>query len=397
MYTIHVSAVSDKGVQRDANEDMISLCGELIRDTNIEKHLVVDTDAIAYALVADGMGGHEKGEYASEYALSQIKEHLDEIQHFDIDFPVLVERIGHELNTEAKAQGQARPMGCTLTGMIWFRGQTWLVNAGDSRTYRLRNGLLKLLTEDEDLNHRYGEDLGDSGLALYNCIGGGCESKIRTEDYSDKLTAGDMLLICSDGLTDMVSDEDIERVCANAMDPARALTDLANANGGADNISVVIVTIGSEVEEEEEEEIVHAESQTKAAGPQETDNQPTIADGSKRRKRGRIVLFALLLLLTAISSFSIARCTSPKGKHGNTSVSNGIDGTYSWRAYDAPVSVSIVIHGKSWSGTNIMYNEVKHEFGIVRGNILYDSTGLIELGRVSGQNLRYGRFTLGKD
>lgn len=115
------------------------------------------------------------------------------------------------------------------------------------------------------------------------------------------------------------------------------------------------------------------------------------------KKRAGLWFFSFLLVMTALSSFAIARCTDPNIQKSHVATTNGIDGTYSWRAYDVPVSMSIVIKGNNWSGTSIMYNEVKHEFGIVRGNILYDSTGLIELGRVSGQNLRYGRFTLGKD
>lgn len=382
MLRIHISAISDKGVQRDGNEDMLSLSGDLIRDAEARKVLPLDPSSVTYALVADGMGGHEKGEYASEFALTQIKYHISNIFVFENDFPVLVKSIGDDLNLKAQEQGQVRPMGCTLTGVVWFRGKTWIVNAGDSRTYRLRNGLLKQLTEDEDLNHKYGEDLGPSGLALYNCIGGGCDSTIRLDDYTDKLMSGDTILVCSDGLTDMVPDDFLERFLSDSSHPAKELVELANQNGGADNISVVVIRL----EECPDAPLLHTSEHKKQSS--------SLAFLKKiwTSKRWALVLVTLLLLVILIPMIS-----RKSRSDGGFSTQQDITGTYYWSAYNVPVSHTIVIQGDRWTSTNIMYDKVTHEFGFVKGMSLYDATGHFELARISGRSIQYGGHTLRKD
>ena len=244
MSILSIQACSNKGLERLSNEDMLSIKGELVRDSCLNRIQAVDDSGVYYYLVADGMGGHEKGEFTSEYTLKHISRNIDSMIDFENDFNAVSQWISRDLNKMSHEEGQTHPMGNTLSGIVWHKGKVWIVNVGDSRTYRLRSGLLKRLTVDQDLNHKYGTDMGEQGLALYNAIGGDCEGVVDVEDFTGKILDGDSILICSDGLTDMVDDGEIERIMVNEDGScAEALVNKANNNGGKDNISVIVITI----------------------------------------------------------------------------------------------------------------------------------------------------------
>lgn len=201
-----VEAVSDKGIQRDMNEDMILVGDVYVRDSEyVLQHNL--SSSIFYTLVADGMGGHEHGEFASEYTLYRVADFKVE-NEFERDFQTCIAETGASLNEMATVQGQQHFMGTTLTGFVWENENVWLVNAGDSRVYRYRDDSLEQLSVDQDLNHFYNKDMGQEGLALYNCVGGGCDSEVTVEQV--EVRVGDTYLICSDGLSDMVDDSEIE-------------------------------------------------------------------------------------------------------------------------------------------------------------------------------------------
>ena len=247
MSILSIQACSDKGIKRSGNEDMISINGILVRDSSYCRYQSIDDEGVYYYLIADGMGGHEKGEYASEYTLNHIGRNIGSMTDFEKDFSAVTQWISRDLNKIASEEDQSRPMGNTLTGIVWNKGKIWVVNIGDSRTYRLRAGLLKQLTEDQDINHKYGTDMGAQGLALYNAIGGGCGGVAEVADYSGRVLDGDTILICSDGLTDMVDDKEIERILSvKSENYATNLVHQANLNGGEDNISVVVIHIYNE-------------------------------------------------------------------------------------------------------------------------------------------------------
>lgn len=241
---LSVQALCHKGLVRRGNEDAVSVGGLFLRDDSAELTVDIPQDGFFYLLVSDGMGGHEAGEEASEFALNEIKEQLNlhQIQpdSFEDDIREAARYITYKLNGFAAERGQAYPMGCTLTGVIWHYGRAWLVGAGDSRTYRLRGGLLRQLTLDETERGLTGDPSADK--RLLNCLGGGTQGRLTVEDISDKLVAGDTLLICSDGLSDMVSDEDIEQTLAEG-GSATDLLRMACEAGGADNISIIIASI----------------------------------------------------------------------------------------------------------------------------------------------------------
>ena len=241
---LHIQAICHKGLVREGNEDALSLGGFFLRDDDTELTLTTPEDGFFYLLVSDGMGGHERGEEASEYTLSQLQErfsaHEISPERFEEDLREVVADISRTLNVRAIAQGQAHPMGCTLTGVVWHYGKTYLVNAGDSRTYRFRGGLLRQLTTDETERGVSGDPAASK--LLLNCIGGGCEGYLRVSSLDGKLLPGDVLLVCSDGLCDMVSDEAVESALS-AGASAQELFHLACDGGGVDNISIILAAV----------------------------------------------------------------------------------------------------------------------------------------------------------
>ncbi len=241
---IEIEALCQKGLVRDNNEDAVSISGLILRDNATTSSITPTKKGFFYLLVADGMGGHENGEEASEYTLKTIRElfsqRLISADTFEEDLSYATRNISFSLNCAAAERGQRLPMGCTLTGLIWFYGHAWLVNVGDSRTYRYRGGLLRQLTTDETERGMTGNP--DAEKYLLNCIGGGLDGTIAIENMDGKLLADDTILICSDGLTDMLSDDQIEKAIAGGA-TASDLYRMACEAGGIDNVSIILARI----------------------------------------------------------------------------------------------------------------------------------------------------------
>lgn len=239
-----IQAICNVGLVRTNNEDAVSVGGMFLRDNATTLSVDTPEDGFFYLLVSDGMGGHENGEEASEFALGEIKEqlalHQIRPETFEDDIREAVHYISYKLNGFAAERGQARPMGCTLTGVIWHYGRIWLINAGDSRTYRFRGGMLRQLTTDETERGVTGNP--EASKLLYNCLGGGAEGNLAIDSLDGKLLEGDTLLICSDGLCDMVSDEDLESALERGAD-ADELLRMAMEGGGVDNTSIILARI----------------------------------------------------------------------------------------------------------------------------------------------------------
>lgn len=239
-----IQAICDRGLLRDRNEDALSVNGLFLRDDAVELSVDIPEEGFFYLLVSDGMGGHEKGEEASRFALEEMEEqfafHHIRPDSFEDDVREAARYINFKLNRAAAEAGQQRPMGCTLTGVVWHYGRTWLVNAGDSRTYRFREGMLRQLTTDETERGITGNP--DASKLLLNCLGGGTEGHLAVNSLDGKLLEGDVLLVCSDGLCDMVPDETIETALADGAG-AEDLLRMACDAGGVDNISIILVKI----------------------------------------------------------------------------------------------------------------------------------------------------------
>lgn len=249
---IHIQALCHKGMARENNEDAVSIGGVYLRDDSMQLVVDANDNSYFYLLVSDGIGGHEKGEAASEITLDEIKEQL---AFFDIK-PNTFERdmqeaghyISYKLNWAAHDQGQEKPMGCTLTGIVWSFGETYLINAGDSRTYRFRDGMLRQLTIDQ--TERGYTNNPTASKALLNCLGGGIDGKIEVENITGKIVENDLILVCSDGLTDALTDDEIEATLKEGLAEhcmadglAEQLKEQAYEAGGYDDISIILAKL----------------------------------------------------------------------------------------------------------------------------------------------------------
>lgn len=241
--------ISDVGCVRNGNEDMVSIGIQLVRDSVSELSYDSRNGRNFALLVADGMGGHERGEEASRYTLEELRRLLyDSSTDWSNPTATLVgavKSISTALNSKSVESGMQMPMGSTLCGLIFVNGSIWSINVGDSRMYRLRDGILRQLSVDQTLHERDGVPLPE-GKRIYSCIGGGIMPEVSMENLDGRMFDGDRLLICSDGLSDMVDYKDIERLLKQANSPADAATNLvhsAKLAGGADNVSVIVVFV----------------------------------------------------------------------------------------------------------------------------------------------------------
>ena len=196
---LDIFCMSDTGCVRSGNQDMAAAGLNLIRDGQTGFTRTIGEADNFLLLVADGMGGHQHGEMASSYALEELRAViLDRDRDWSDPGRLLTEealRISTELNLKSAGMQLEKPMGCTLTGFVWAGGRTLLVNVGDSRSYRLRGGMLRRLTQDQTLHERDMVPL-PAGKAIYSCLGGGISPETVIQDYGDKLLPGDRLLIC---------------------------------------------------------------------------------------------------------------------------------------------------------------------------------------------------------
>ncbi|HTP63853.1 MAG TPA: protein phosphatase 2C domain-containing protein [Geobacteraceae bacterium] len=240
----------------------------LVRNNN-EDYIRTDDDHGMY-LLADGIGGHNAGEVASALAVETVYAVLrSNIAHTEIDgyFELMVHAMqtAHwEINSKALTSSSLAKMGTTLVVAVLRKNKAYVVHAGDSRCYLYQNELrlrpgpsrkkdrnkLTRLTRD----HTVGNEQLASGIpidqiakkkfhTLTQSIG--CGNPPYPDSKIVDFKQGDLLLICSDGLTDMVTDLEIEAILADreaCLDTlAKNLVDAANLNGGRDNISVVLV------------------------------------------------------------------------------------------------------------------------------------------------------------
>jgi protein phosphatase len=230
---LRVGAATDVGQVRDHNED-----GYLVDD---------DLGLIA---VADGMGGHRGGEVASAAALEALR--VAFVAGAPVEEAVVV--ANDAVHDQSVADPNLRGMGTTLTaGAFDDEGHVVLGHVGDSRAYLLRDGELDRVTTD----HSLVEELIQAGeltpeeaerdprrSMITRALG--LEPGVTVDVIELDLLDGDRLLLCSDGLTTMIGEPDITACLTDEPDPATAavgLVDAANAAGGVDNITVIVIDV----------------------------------------------------------------------------------------------------------------------------------------------------------
>lgn len=251
MMRVKASGLSDVGRARSHNEDCFG----------------IDPDLRMF-VVADGMGGHNHGEVASRIAVKAIQEFVEETADNDTTWPFVYDarlqrhsnrlktaiRMAHDKVLRAiRNDGSLIGMGTTVVGFL-LRGSTAAVaHVGDSRAYRLRDGDLELLTQD----HTWVNEQVVAGYlsaeqarahplknVVTRALGG--ESEVLVDVREVEVSAGDLFVLCSDGLTTMLSDREIEERLHSGEsleDACRQLVQDANTKGGLDNITVVLVQV----------------------------------------------------------------------------------------------------------------------------------------------------------
>jgi PPM family protein phosphatase len=204
--------------------------------------------------VADGMGGAQAGEVASRLAAAAFRE-FHEVDEMAPDERVraLVQEANRRIYDRARSDTGATGMGTTITAALLEGEQVTIGHVGDSRAYRLREGELEQLTED----HSLVADLMRSGRltpeeaethpqrsVITRALG--TDPEVDVDTMSVEASPGDVFLLCSDGLTTMVADEQILELLAGASsleEAAKALVKAANKGGGEDNVTVVLFTL----------------------------------------------------------------------------------------------------------------------------------------------------------
>jgi PPM family protein phosphatase len=246
--------LTDVGLEREHNED---------------SHLLLP-EAGLY-LVADGMGGHRAGDVASQLAVQTVREffaasesgdstwpyHFDTAISFDQNrIKTAIQLANAAILRSARSESERQGMGTTVVALLGSRShdRVYVCHVGDSRCYRFRDGTLTQLTEDHSLYNEYVQnmpELGEERLAQLpkNVITRalGMQEQVAVDEKPHDVVAGDVFLLCTDGLSGMVSDDHIREHLAGHLPDlqaaARALVTAALEGGGEDNVTVVLVRV----------------------------------------------------------------------------------------------------------------------------------------------------------
>ena len=249
---IKIAEITDVGMVRDHNEDAIG------------------SDAsIGLMVLADGMGGYNAGEVASGIAVQTITELATEgadretrnaidahsgMMRQTIVLRDAVARANKIIYQTAQSQSHCEGMGTTLVASMFYDNKISIAHVGDSRAYRLRAGVFEQLT----LDHSLLQELVDRGFYSeeeaqrstnrnYVTRALGVEPTVEVEVNEFDVLPGDVFLLCSDGLPDMVEDEDIHLTIktfnANLDVVGQQLVQLANDHGGRDNVSIMLAEV----------------------------------------------------------------------------------------------------------------------------------------------------------
>ena len=244
---------SDVGRERAHNEDAILVDGE--------RKLVV---------LADGMGGYQAGEVASQLAVDVVRDESSALDISDADLGRIdpdtgisvamrqlrgaIEKANNRICSVARGREELNGMGTTIVAARFYDGRVGIAHVGDSRCYRMREHKLEQLTRD----HSYVQDQLEKGLIseedakhspqknlITRALGIDAIAEADVKEFRTR--PGDIYLLCSDGLSDLVDDEALQAALSPEKAPAdhiKYLIDAANANGGRDNISVILVRVG---------------------------------------------------------------------------------------------------------------------------------------------------------
>jgi protein phosphatase len=247
MSKIVLTAASRVGKVRSNNEDMILAYDKYIRSDIYQTVLSPDNLDRFVVAVADGMGGHNAGEVASEMVMQNLKFYFNDLPkgmtsgELEEAMNDWLQSIHQTVNARGRINKSQVDMGTTLVALLYYGNRYFWLNCGDSRLYRLRDANLEQLTTDHSLINENGEKKHSN--IITNCIGAGCEDTfIDMIEFTDEFQVGDTYVLCSDGLNDMVPDEIIREMLLNGA-TANTLCEEAISAGGFDNVSVCVLRV----------------------------------------------------------------------------------------------------------------------------------------------------------
>lgn len=242
---MRVYGVTDVGRNRNTNQDYIFYSEQPV---GIFPNLYI---------VADGMGGHKAGDYASSYCVKRFVELASEIKepHIVLLMGKIIEQVNEEIYEIAKKDENFAGMGTTIVAAVIEENTMYVMNIGDSRLYVIGEEIVQIT-----MDHSYVEELIRNGLdkelvknhpekhKITRAVG--AEKKVKPDFFEVSLSENDKILLCSDGLTNMVDDDEIMEIVQEEKTTENIVNRLvtrANFYGGRDNISAIIMEQGSEV------------------------------------------------------------------------------------------------------------------------------------------------------
>jgi len=239
------AARTDKGVVRELNEDSFNI--------------ICDYPGVPPTfIIADGMGGHNSGEVASKMAVdivsSQIVQYAEKLADEDnvlSSISQILAKANKDIYTMSRIRGKNFGMGTTVIVAVALNKKFFIAHVGDSRVYVIRDGQIRQITID----HSFIEELIRTGSLTReeaenhpsrNIITRalGCAEEVEIDTYSCEMKNDDIFILCTDGLTNMVSEGEIQDVVLGSDDPDAACIELigrANRYGGEDNITVIVI------------------------------------------------------------------------------------------------------------------------------------------------------------
>ncbi len=237
---------TDIGLQRHINEDSFAI---------MQEGREAERQGVCF-VVCDGLGGAPAGEVASRLAADAFVAAWSSSELSAVDTKQRLQLAVHEANTAvyraSRTSVELAGMGTTLVALVSRTGRAYVCNVGDSRCYRLRNEVLKQLTEDHTLaadmvrqgllDPAYAREVSERNI-LTRAVG--TAARVEADVTSDEMRVGDRYLLCSDGLWGVVPGSELGTALASGtiQDAARRLVDLANAHGGPDNVTALVLDV----------------------------------------------------------------------------------------------------------------------------------------------------------
>lgn len=237
---MQIQALTDIGLKRAVNQDFIF---QSIQPVGVFPNLFI---------LADGMGGHRSGDFASKYLTETMVGYISRNKSDDI-IKVLKSAIGMS-NTLVYEKSHSDPalsgMGSTMVAAVIRNGMLTVANVGDSRLYIIRDGITQVtkdhsyVEEQVELGNisRYSDEYNKNKNIITRAVG--IEDTVKADFFEVDLVKNDYILICSDGLTNMVDDDSIFAIISghgSLQYKANTLIAAANENGGNDNIAVILI------------------------------------------------------------------------------------------------------------------------------------------------------------